>query len=92
MTTPINPSDSSQPAGMPEQSVANILQRGGEELAVEKVSDRFTVRSTSPAVLTNLTQQIAAKSSHSIPKAQLQEFVVAPNQRDQAMQAARASD
>ncbi|MBD1926158.1 S8 family serine peptidase [Trichocoleus sp. FACHB-90] len=77
-------------SGVPEESVGNILQRGGEELALEKVSDRFTVRPTSQAA--DVTQSVPAKPTLEIPKADLQEFIVDPSGRDKAMQAARASE
>lgn len=77
-------------SGVPEESIGNILQRGGEELALEKVSDRFTVRPTSQAA--DVTQSIPAKPTLEIPKADLQEFIVDPSGRDKAMQAARASE
>lgn len=77
-------------SGVPEESVGNILQRGGEELALEKVSDRFTVRPTSQAA--DVTQSVPAEPTLEIPKADLQEFIVDPSGRDKAMQAARASE
>ncbi len=77
-------------SGVPEESVGSILQRGGEELALEKVSDRFTVRPTSQAA--DVTQSVPAEPTLEIPKADLQEFIVDPSGRDQAMQAARASE
>lgn len=77
-------------SGVPEESVGSILQRGGEELALEKVSDRFTVRPTSQAA--DVTQSVPAKPTLEIPKADLQEFIVDPSGRDKAMQAARASE
>jgi subtilisin family serine protease len=100
MNSPGNPPESSQAnaqvAGVPEESVGNILQRGGEELALEKVSDRFTLRLTSPN--TKLPKQIPnAQRAGEIPtksgqSPSLQEFRVDPALRDQAMQAARTSD
>ena len=77
-------------SGVPEESIGSILQRGGEELALEKVSDRFTVRPTSQAA--DVTQSVPAKATLEIPKANLQEFIVDPSGRDKAMQAARASE
>ncbi|MEP0799353.1 S8 family serine peptidase [Funiculus sociatus] len=77
-------------SGVPEESVGNILQRGGEELALEKVSDRFTVRPTSQAA--DVTQSVPAEPTLEIPKADLQEFIVDPSGRDKAMQVARASE
>ncbi|HEY9674038.1 MAG TPA: S8 family serine peptidase [Waterburya sp.] len=84
--------DSHSTAGVPEQSVGTILQRGGEELALEKVSDRFTIRPTSPAVVQKLTQTLPAEHERAIPRAQIQEFKVAPQLRDEAMQAARENE
>ncbi|MBD2084346.1 S8 family serine peptidase [Coleofasciculus sp. FACHB-542] len=88
-----------QSAGsVPEESVGRILQRGGEELALEKVSDRFTVRPTTPdAASEELAQTIPAQAHQEIPGRSgmtppLQEFIVDPSQRDEAMQAARESE
>jgi len=48
MTSPVNPSgilaQEYQGIGVPEESIDTILQRGGEELPIQKVPDRFTVR------------------------------------------------
>ncbi|MGC9527960.1 MAG: S8 family serine peptidase [Limnospira sp.] len=48
MTSPVNPSgilaQEYQGIGVPEESIDSILQRGGEELPIQKVPDRFTVR------------------------------------------------
>lgn len=95
MTSSTNPSESSPAqvpaAGMLESSRGSILQRGGEELAVEKVNDRFTVRPNSTEALENLTQQLSAKPGHTVePAEQLTEFIVDPAQREQQMQQARS--
>jgi subtilisin family serine protease len=68
-----------------------ILQRGGEELALEKVSDRFTVRLTDEQVRATLAQQIGAIAVEAIPSMGLTEFQVEPSQLEQAMQLARTS-
>ncbi len=87
------PDDSSQTTGgLPEKSVSVLLQRGGEELALLKVSDRFTVRPTSNAVVDELVQTLPVEQQREIPRSQLQELSVAPEQRDQVMQAAREND
>jgi subtilisin family serine protease len=78
-----------QTSGMPEKSIGVLLQRGGEELALMKVSDRFTVRPTSSTVANELTDALPIKRDREITSAQLQEFTVAPKQRDASMQAAR---
>lgn len=86
------PEDSAQTRGVPEQSVGTILQRGGEELALEKVSDRFTVRPTSAIPASRLAPALSARYERTIPRAGLEEFKVAPAQRDQAMDSARQKD
>jgi subtilisin family serine protease len=86
------PENSPQTTGVPEKSVGVLLQRGGEELALEKVSDRFTVRPTSPTAALMLAETLPVEQQREIPRAQLQEFTVAPEQRDETMQAARNSD
>jgi subtilisin family serine protease len=92
MNSPEPPQAQAPAAGMPESSRGSILQRGGEELAVEKVNDRFTVRPYSTDALQNLTQQLTAQPGQTVePTVQLTEFIVNPAQREQAMQQARAS-
>ena len=86
------PKDSPQTTGVPEKSIGVLLQRGGEELALLKMSDRFTVRSTSSGVGEDLAKVLPAEYQREIPRAQLAEFTVAPQQRDAAMQAARDND
>jgi subtilisin family serine protease len=79
-------------SGVPEKSVGLLLQRGGEELALVKVSDRFTIRPTSSTVVNELAGTLPAQPLRVIPRARLQEFTVAPRQRDVAMQAARENN
>ncbi|HEY9666377.1 MAG TPA: S8 family serine peptidase [Coleofasciculaceae cyanobacterium] len=86
------PEDSAQTSGVPEQSLGTILQRGGEELALEKVSDRFTVRPTSAIAASELAPALSARYERTIPRAGLEEFKVAPAQRDKAMHSARQKD
>ena len=78
--------------GVSEENIGNILQRGGEELALSKVSDRFTIRPNNPEASDQLAKTLPAELSLEIPQVQLEEFIVAPDQRDQAMQTARESD
>lgn len=78
--------------GVLENKVGEILQRGGQELAIEKVDNRFTLRAKQEAELEQLTDSLPAERQRQIKSAQLEEFVVAPQQRDEAMQAARNSD
>jgi subtilisin family serine protease/subtilisin-like proprotein convertase family protein len=69
-----------------------ILQRGGEELSLEKVGDRFTARLVPGHSPETLAQRIQAESFQPIASVDLVEFRVDPSQLDQAMQVARASD
>ncbi|HEY9742449.1 MAG TPA: S8 family serine peptidase [Coleofasciculaceae cyanobacterium] len=86
------PEDSPSTTGVPEKSVGLLLQRGGEELALVKVSDRFTVRPTSEAAADELAETLPAERFRAIPRTHLQEFTVAASQRDKAMQTARNND
>ncbi|MBW4520157.1 MAG: S8 family serine peptidase [Scytolyngbya sp. HA4215-MV1] len=88
---PNHSQDNLQGSGMPESSRGNILQRGGEELLLEKVADRFVVRPAAEGSLSTLGQQISAQMIEQVPRSNLTEFVVNPAQRDQAMQQARQS-
>ncbi|MGB3208784.1 MAG: S8 family serine peptidase [Crinalium sp.] len=96
MNDPANQPNSSQQnspsTGVSEENIGNILQRGGEELGLLKVSDRFTIRPTNPEASEQLAETIPAELSQEIPRVQLAEFIVAPDQRDEAMQMARESD
>ncbi|MBD1864335.1 MULTISPECIES: S8 family serine peptidase [Trichocoleus] len=84
-------SNSTPGSGVPESSTGIILQRGGEELLLEKVSDRFTVHPSSPEAVQHLAQQIPAELHRNVPPAQSAEFIVDPSQRDQVMQTVRSS-
>lgn len=94
MTDPVNlpgsPGEQTPGVGVSAESEGIILQRGGEELALEKVDDRFTVRSATN-VLSALAEQVAAKSVQPVPSVQLFELQVEPSELEQAMQVARAS-
>ena len=82
-----------QGIGVPDESLALILQRGGDELLLSKATDRFTVRPSSTASASNpwlVTAQ--AKLNRRIGNTNLEEYLVAPALLNTAMQAARASD
>ena len=83
--------DDLQGKEMLQSSRGSILQRGGEELLLEKVDDRFIVRPTSDSALSSLEQQIPAQIMEQVPRSNLTEFAVNPAQRDQVMQQARQS-
>ncbi|WP_293336100.1 S8 family serine peptidase [Microcoleus sp. CAWBG58] len=97
MTQPIalsaNTLQNYQGIGVPEASLPLILQRGGDELLLSKVPNRFTVRPSATASASNnwaATNQ--AKLNRRIAQSNLEEYLVAPENLDAAMQAARASD
>ncbi len=91
MTQNVNSNDSQLNSGVPASSLGMILQRGGEELRLQKVNDRFTVR-----LSRNLSTQDLATISwgnwrRTIPGANLEVFTVPFSQLDTAMQQARNS-
>lgn len=97
MTNPVPPSPTTlqkyQGIGVPEESVGFILQRGGEELALSKVNDRFTVRlSPEGAVSENWASKIPAQVFRHVPQSNLEELTAEPNRLEEAMQEARKSD
>ena len=79
-------------AGMPEDSVGRVLQRGGEELLLEKVTDRFTVSATDSQAIAQLVRPLPAEISPERRPGQLTEIVVNPTQRDAVMQQLRQAD
>jgi subtilisin family serine protease len=87
---PSNASNPSQGVGVSPENEGLILQRGGEELALEKAGDRFTVRLTDSQALDLLTQQIQPIEVTSISSMELVELQVDSSQLEQAMQIARS--
>lgn len=82
-----------QGIGVPDQSLALILQRGGDEVLLSKVPDRFTGRPSSTASASNpWLASTEAKFNRRIGNTNLEEYLVAPALLNTAMQAARASD
>ncbi len=81
-----------QGQSMLESSVGRVLQRGGEELLLEKVDDRFTVKATDPAAVTTLIEPLPAEVNPELLPGQLTEIVVPPTDRDQVMQEMRQAD
>lgn len=78
--------------GVPASSLGMILQRGGEELILEKVLDRFTVRPTTEFTSQQLSQVIWGIWQRSIPQAHLELFTVVSDQLESAMSQARAAE
>ncbi|WP_413163217.1 S8 family serine peptidase [Capilliphycus salinus ALCB114379] len=79
--------------GVSEEKIGTILQRGGEELNVEKLPNRFTVQlSRDGQALDDLSRSpIPMVYTGSAPP-ELEEIQVAPDQLDRAMELARQSD
>ncbi|MCU0545229.1 MAG: S8 family serine peptidase [Oscillatoriaceae cyanobacterium Prado104] len=96
MTQPIELSAATlqnyQGIGVPDESLSVILQRGGDELLLSKATDRFTVRPSSDVPADNWVDRTQAKFKRRIPRCNLTEYSVAPENLEAAMQAARASD
>jgi subtilisin family serine protease len=85
-----NPSDFSN-TGMTASSLGLILQRGGEELSLQKAGDRFSVRFATDLTSQQLSQISWGVWQRSIPKAQIELFTVAPNELEAAMSQARVA-
>jgi subtilisin family serine protease len=77
--------------GVPASGLGVILQRGGEELILEKALDRLTIRPTPDFPRQLLSQVSWGIWQQSIPQAKLELFTVAPTQLDIAMSQARAA-
>ncbi|MEG4121515.1 S8 family serine peptidase [Microcoleus sp. N9_B4] len=97
MTQPIelsaNTLQNYQGIGVPDESLAVILQRGGDELLLSKADDRFTVRPSSTASASNdWAATTGAKLNRRVGQSNLDEYLVAPSSLEAAMQTARASD
>ncbi len=76
--------------GIPRRSEGEILQRGGAELALEKVGDRFTVRPQVPGSLAQWQHKVAATHHRTVPATQLEEFSVSPDRLDGVMAQVRS--
>ncbi len=78
-------------AAMPDDSRGMILQRGGEEIALEKVDDRFTVGGYGKTNVADLATRFAVQQNPGTTPNKITEFLVDPDKRDQAMQDVRQS-
>jgi subtilisin family serine protease len=100
MPTPPTNSPNSGNAQMPDVNRGIVLQRGGQEIILEKIDDRFTVGQLKTQPTTQATAQLApqlATQLHAqfIPSptpASIAEFRVDPKQQEQTMRAARSLD
>ncbi len=69
-----------------------ILQRGGVELKVEKVDDRFTVNTPDPTQIPALAKRFDAQVNDASPTPDhITEFLVPPGARDQVMKEMRSA-
>lgn len=75
--------------GISQESLGIILQRGGEELALEKVRDRMTLALTSDSPFPD---EIPALSSFAIPSTSLIEVRVQPDELESTLEIARNLD
>jgi subtilisin family serine protease len=91
MSDRINHPTSNPDTSQSKTSLGTILQRGGEELALEKVSDRFTVRPAQNISSKDLSIVNWGSWQRHIPTVNLELFTVNPNNLDAAMAAARNS-
>lgn len=91
MSDRINSSNISN-SDMPASSLGLILQRGGEELILEKALDRFTVRMAGDFAPEYLSQISWGVWQCSIPQADIELFTVAPEQLETAMSQARGAE
>jgi subtilisin family serine protease len=85
-----NSSDSTN-SGVPAANQGTILQRGGEELILQKMGDRFTVRPAVDLPGRQLSKFFSGTWRRSIPSSRLELFTVTKSQLDAAMSQARAS-
>ncbi|MBD2663849.1 S8 family serine peptidase [Richelia sinica] len=67
-----------------------VLQRGGEELMLEKTANRFTIRPSRQLSSAQLSQITWGVWRQTVPQAQLEIFTTAPAQLEMAMEQARA--
>lgn len=84
------PSDARLPQSGPRSNFrGEILQRGGEELLLEKVPSRFTTRLTTPTALEPLQQRLNPLAVRAVAGGQLVEWQMAENSLEAALTTAR---
>jgi subtilisin family serine protease len=88
---PVNPNTAPTGNAAIDYTARGItLQRGGEELVLEKMAERFTVTANTKSDVPQLATQVTAQVSQSrLPK--MSEFVVPAGDRDAAMKSMRDS-
>ncbi len=78
--------------GVHQSNLGTILQRGGEELCLEKVSDRFSVRLVGELSRQELSLAGWGSWQRQIANAKLEVFLTAPNQLETVMSQVRAAE
>lgn len=73
----------------PAASGGRILQRGGEEILVEPLPDRFTTRLDDPESLAALREILEADAVRPVARGQLVEWTLAPEKLEAALAQAR---
>ncbi|WP_278000542.1 S8 family serine peptidase [Nodosilinea sp. LEGE 07298] len=85
-----SPADPRMPSDGPRRAFwGEILQRGGEELLLEKVPTRFTTRLSAPAALEPLRQRLNPIALRAVAGGQLVEWQVAETDIETALTLAR---
>jgi subtilisin family serine protease/subtilisin-like proprotein convertase family protein len=79
-------------ASIPEESRGKLLQRGGEELLLEKVEDRFAVNAKTKEQVRDLAAKIPAEPNPNVALPKMTEFIVDPAQADEVMQQVRNAE
>jgi hypothetical protein len=87
-STPPTPGNSQ----MPDANRGMVLQRGGQEIILEKITDRFTVGQLHTDQPAELATQLRAQFSPSQTPTSIAEFLVDPKQQEASMKAARSLD
>ena len=89
MTSQMPGNVSPQGAGVADENLGIILQRGGEELKLEKAGDRFTVHLASPQ---ERLAHLPATQQRPIRGTDLLELRVEPDNLEKEMEAARSQE
>ena len=91
MTGEVNNADLSyQGVGVTDENLGVLLQRGGEEIPLVKVSDRFTIRPVDPSSAIDWATTMGAKEHKSVPRSDLEVFTVEADTLEESMQQARS--
>jgi hypothetical protein len=85
MSDSLNSSDLQKITNEPVNSVGVVLQRGGEELILEKVLYRFTIRLAAEFPSEQLSNIAWGVWQYTIPKTQLELFTIKPEQLETAI-------